>query len=662
MASLAPNTKGAPPGAARPRITRYLILAGAFSFALFAAAPHSAQKRPAPPREPEIWIEPGHSFVCPADRSAQVRLKVRGYEGCQPRYSWKVSGGFIVGGGAEVVWNLSGVRPQPDKYYDALVTVDTGPACGSRKAAAIWRACVVCPPYFVTPPPLPPVLAKAGPRQEKEKEKDRESEKETGKDKKHLTLNVSVRDARTGRAIPRAKVSFSLDDDAAAEEAEADEGGGFKRDIRAHGAYRFVVNAEGYERQDSTYRLDQFSTGSLVLSLNPQPTPTPRPTPQPTPTPPTPTATPTPPSTEPTPPPSDDGTEIPQPTPRDTPLAIDSRFWWLPVGLILLAAVAAEYIYRHLGGGRLPGGAAESSHAAAATQESGDEVHCTVFAPEQAAPGDPIVVQVFAHLEGQVGELAGLAAKTGDEQCDRGSVQLDERVARDTKLTFRLEMRGLNVEEPEQSLVWRGKVASVCFGVDVPEDFKPGNVRGTVKISYDDAPVGRIMFILKVAAAGAGQAPAAQPAAPARQEVVMYKRAFVSYSSADRLEVLERMHGLERGLKKAGITCFMDKQDIAPGEQWNERLRREIDACDHFYLFWSSNAMKSEGVREEINYALARKGADEHRPPFFEPFTIELPLPQPLPKGLESLHFVEPILYEIKAEEAIKAETAARRT
>ena len=58
--------------------------------------------------------------------------------------------------GPEVVWNLFGVRPQPGKYYDAVVTVDTGPACGSRKASAVWRACVVCPPYFVPPPPPPP--------------------------------------------------------------------------------------------------------------------------------------------------------------------------------------------------------------------------------------------------------------------------------------------------------------------------------------------------------------------------------------------------------------------------------------------------------------------------------------------------------------------------
>ena len=145
------------PSGSAVHITHALLFAVLFLFALAAPGFHYGrndvlQAAAGGPegdssRELKVWIEAGHSFVCPADGTARLPLKVRGVgEGCRPQYSWKVNGGVIEGEGAGVVWNLYGVRPQPDKYYDAVVTVKTGPSCGSRKASAVWRACVVCPP------------------------------------------------------------------------------------------------------------------------------------------------------------------------------------------------------------------------------------------------------------------------------------------------------------------------------------------------------------------------------------------------------------------------------------------------------------------------------------------------------------------------------------
>jgi hypothetical protein len=767
MASLNPDEKGAPPGRA-PRSTRYALLAGVITLALAAPGFHyglhdklqvaavEASRRVQPgrpsddrPREtkkptptPTPWIQASHAFVCPADGSARLRLKVRGVsERCQPRYSWTANGGVIEGDGGDIVWNLSGIWPQPDKYYDAVVTVKTGPACGSRKASAIWRACVVCWVRAALPPPPPPkprlcpsisfgtratatagqnvpvtatlnggtpgVTPKfkwtvlAGGRLDGGGDADSVLI-EAGKPGQTILAKVEVGGYGPGppcsascsipvtpppahpvlssvkltpasaslergtqefiaRAFdqfgrPMAGVVFTFESAnpraATIGRVERDVAGGFATAlVNGHASGTTQISAIGLAGADAVTSDPALLT--VKVSTTPKATPSPSITP----------------------PPSEDTAQTPADVPPtiageviDTPhtsvwpgVAVASANIPLIIISLILLGAAAAYVFRRMTGGILSGGGEESSPAADATQVSGDEVHCTVFAPEQAAPGDPIIVQVFAHLEEQAGQLAAVAAKSGDEQRDRGSKQLDQRVERDTKLTFRLDMPGLSVYDPEQSLVWRGKAESVSFAADVPEDFKPKNVRGIVKIYYDGAPVGQIMFLLKVAAAGAVQAPAAQTPAPPPQEVIMYKHAFVSYSSKDRPQVLARMQGLERGLKRAGITCFMDKQDIEPGEQWAEALRRQLDECDLFYLFWSSNAKNSEEVRKEIDYALARKGADERRPPFFEPFTIELPLPQPLPRGLESLHFVEPILYEIKAEEAIQDEAAARR-
>jgi hypothetical protein len=290
-----------------------------------------------------------------------------------------------------------------------------------------------------------------------------------------------------------------------------------------------------------------------------------------------------------------------------------------------------------------------------------DEVHCTVFAPEQAAPGDPFQVQVFAHLLEQAGQLAALAAKADDMAQDQGSKALSEPIERETKITFSLQMPGLKVQGRKQSLIWRGVVDYVQFAVDVPEDCEPQNIRGVVKIYYgENALVGQIMFMFKVVEAGAPRPATASVPTPPPQKIIRCTHAFISYSSKDRRRVLMGLQGLRKGWEQAGITDFIDLQDIKSGEHWRKVIQLHLDKCDLFVLFWSSAAKNSEEVRKEVNYALARKGGSDENPPVFEPFTIELPLAEPLPGGLESLHFGDDLLHIIKAEEALAAERDAR--
>jgi hypothetical protein len=143
--------------------------------------------------------------------------------------------------------------------------------------------------------------------------------------------------------------------------------------------------------------------------------------------------------------------------------------------------------------------------------------------------------------------------------------------------------------------------------------------------------------------------------------VKRYTHAFVSYCSKDRDKVLPIYLGKRTEWRKAGITDFFDRKDIAAGAGWREEIQKNLDRCDLFVLFWSTSAMCSEEVGKEIAYALARKGSDEWNPPTFDPLSIELPVPRPLPAGLESLNFDDPLLYFIKAEEASGAERDATR-
>ena len=78
---------------------------------------------------------------------------------------------------------------------------------------------------------------------------------------------------------------------------------------------------------------------------------------------------------------------------------------------------------------------------------------------------------------------------------------------------------------------------------------------------------------------------------------------------------------------------------LEPGEAWEQRLYDEIDRCDLFLLFWSSNAAKSEWVERETEHAIARQRATEGSPEI-TPIIIEGPPPaKPIPEQLRHMHF-----------------------
>jgi hypothetical protein len=129
-----------------------------------------------------------------------------------------------------------------------------------------------------------------------------------------------------------------------------------------------------------------------------------------------------------------------------------------------------------------------------------------------------------------------------------------------------------------------------------------------------------------------------------------YRRAFLSYASPDRAEVLKRA----QALRAAGVDFFNDLLSLEPGERWEQRLYGEIDRCDVFLLFWSRAARESQWVRKEIEHA--RDAARvTGRPAEILPIILEGPPPPPPPDALADLHFNDPLCYVIAAVEKLNA-------
>lgn len=266
-----------------------------------------------------------------------------------------------------------------------------------------------------------------------------------------------------------------------------------------------------------------------------------------------------------------------------------------------------------------------------------DLVDCTVFAPPIVPAGQTVFIQVFVHLPEAVSAAWRLAREFDAEAKRRAFKSLPAEIARGTILTFHLAMPPASIAEPMQSLVWRGRPEPVQFAVVVPSDLPdPTALIGTVTVSQENVPFGHIKFKLSVSHDGKSEPPAALGDA-----THCYRKAFISYASIDRTEVLKRVQ-LLRSLR---IRFFQDVLDLEPGDRWERQLYRHIDESDLFLLFWSKAARESRWVQEEIRYALMRKGGDDAAPPAILPVILEGPPPPKPPEELAYLHFDDYMLY-----------------
>ncbi len=311
-----------------------------------------------------------------------------------------------------------------------------------------------------------------------------------------------------------------------------------------------------------------------------------------------------------------------------------------------------------------------------------DEVHCTVFAPFEAPPGDCFLVQAFAHLARPASQLADRADDADLKAQKRGSKKLEQKVERGKTLSFTLHMPGLVDDAPPKSLVWDGEIDCVTFTVTIPDDFRPRTVAGTVTVAYSTVPIGEVTFTLKVVPAPAPQpaaaaattattvpaqtaTPAAAPCTPPapretqRKEFKRFRRAFVSYASEDRDWVLLRVEMIEA----SGYEPFLDVITLKSGELWEPALYKYLEESDVFFLFWSASAKKSDWVKKEIEYALdLRVGdpVDDIRPAII-PIVIEESAPAP-PRNLKGFQFSDKYLRLIKDEELKAPRRASRKS
>jgi hypothetical protein len=279
----------------------------------------------------------------------------------------------------------------------------------------------------------------------------------------------------------------------------------------------------------------------------------------------------------------------------------------------------------------------------AGPQDSLETVDVSVFAPRSAAPGDQLLVQVFLHAFDYEPEKVDAAAAAADPSAARkGEATLDLKLAHGDELHICIDAPGLQIDQPAQPLVWRGRARSVQFLVSVPEDHGAAPVQVRIRVLHASTPVGQVRFALQV-----DPQTAPQGLERVGHSAKRFSRAFLSYAHQDRVEVLKRA----QALRAARIEVFQDLLSLEPGEEWNERLWSEIDQCDLFLLFWSQAARRSEWVTREVDRALANRERSGGATPEIMPVILEGPPPPEPPERFRQLHFDDMICYLIAAQE-----------
>lgn len=283
--------------------------------------------------------------------------------------------------------------------------------------------------------------------------------------------------------------------------------------------------------------------------------------------------------------------------------------------------------------------------AASPLQAQTDLVDCSVFAPPAVAKGQPFLVQAFLHLVEQEERVAFLAATMDEGAKLRGRQTLQVPIARGTRVRIEIDGRGVDVAEPVQEIVWHGEPNVAAFSCTMPAGTVVDVVHPVARLYVDDFPVGRVLFQIK---AEAGQ----RSVAPSVPEMVghgarRYTRAFLSYASHDRAEVLKRAQALE----VAKIGYFMDNRSLTPGEEYEKRIFQVIREADLFMLFWSRHARASRWVGAEIDYARECQQVNPLKLPDIVPVMLDDPRDAPPPERLGDRHFNDTIAALISYEE-----------
>ncbi len=261
-----------------------------------------------------------------------------------------------------------------------------------------------------------------------------------------------------------------------------------------------------------------------------------------------------------------------------------------------------------------------------------DNVRFTVTAPGCLPSGSESEIQFWVHGEQQTETVLARAREGhGREGMEQAPLQGGLRAEGCAGLSVRLKLSGgVTCDSGHKWYLWTGEIGNASFRVNVPSEAPEGEMVGVASVRLNGCQIAKLTFLLNI-----GPEPQAMQSIPC--QTMMHRRAFASYATEDREQVVARVRAMEAVYK--GLRVYVDSVSLRNATYWEPDLHGRIDATDIFYLFWSRNAIQSDWVTREWRWALRSKGLD-----FIDPVPLERPEAAPPPVELAGRYFGDPLL------------------
>jgi len=262
-----------------------------------------------------------------------------------------------------------------------------------------------------------------------------------------------------------------------------------------------------------------------------------------------------------------------------------------------------------------------------------DKVHFSVSSQQSVKPGQKFIIDVWAHLEKQRAAVQQRIEQASYEKNVQPIIRSKGpfKIERGTILYVQIRLPDFNVEPSEDAILWEGEIGNASFVVDVPVKIKEGIRFGFVSVHWEGGlqiagvPI-QILISKKI-----------QNTIPETSTIKHVRKAFASYSSDDREEVLISIQGMQK--ISPDLEVFYDEKNLRSGDNWKKMLKKVIPENDIFYLFWSASAKESHWVDMEWRWALKSKGIW-----FIDPVPLVSPEDVPPPEELSGKHFKDWLL------------------
>jgi hypothetical protein len=140
----------------------------------------------------------------------------------------------------------------------------------------------------------------------------------------------------------------------------------------------------------------------------------------------------------------------------------------------------------------------------------------------------------------------------------KGTRSLEIEIKRGARVEITLAVNELVIDEPVQSAVWQGQPVFCQFLITIPAGTSGRSFFPVVRVSINGSLVGCVKF--RISANSSAASPRSRPLG---DHVRRYEKAFVSYATKDRKEVLKRV----QMLNVLKTNFFLDLLSLDPGDR-----------------------------------------------------------------------------------------------